>query len=229
MAAILVNDPYCNVDTSSVDRQGVTKAMKTLLQSAALNNDIVSLGADSEYKMLESAYSCVSTQCAAGVSLTHADASCAALRQLADLSDEGMAKLKPTARLSPKVKRALVLVSDSSTALCKKNRRGLFVKSDLDQEVNLASFTLGWSQTRYTMCWSKTLAWIVWQVEEHIRELRANFPGLIIDVICWWCGNEISGQSGCTPTRLGPGLAYRDPNVTTENVAKKVRPSADVL
>ncbi|CAE7339345.1 kptA, partial [Symbiodinium sp. CCMP2456] len=88
---------------------------------------------------------------AAGVSLTHADASCAFLRQLADLSDDGMAKLKPTARLSPKLKRALVLVSDSSTALCKKNRRGLFLKADLDHEVNLASFMLGWNQPRYTM------------------------------------------------------------------------------
>ncbi|CAE7795763.1 unnamed protein product [Symbiodinium sp. CCMP2592] len=208
---------------------GVTKAMKTLLQSAALNNDIGSLGADNEYKMLESAYSCVSTQCAAGVSLTHADASCAALRQLADLSDEGMAKLKPTARLSPKAKRALIFVSDSSTAPCKKNRRGVLIKTDLDQEVNLASVTLGWSQTRYSMCWGKTLAWIVWQVEEHVRELRANFPDHIIDVICWWCGHEISGQWGCIPTRLGPGLAYRDPNVTAETVARKVRRSADVL
>ncbi|CAE7715281.1 unnamed protein product [Symbiodinium sp. CCMP2592] len=197
MAAIVVSDEFCRVNTSEADRNGVTKAMKTLLQAAALNNDIISLGADHESQLLESAYSCVSTQCAAGVSLTHADATCVALRQMADLSDEGLAKLKPTARLSPKAKRAIIVVSDSSTALCKKNRRGVFVKADLDAEVNIASMTLGWAQTRYTMCWGKTLAWIVWQVEEHIKELRANYPGHTIDVICWWCGNEISGQWGC--------------------------------
>ncbi|CAE7314988.1 unnamed protein product [Symbiodinium sp. CCMP2592] len=229
MAAIVVSDEFCRVNTSEADRAGVTKAMKTLLQSAALNNDIISLGADHESQLLESAYSCVSTQCAAGVSLTHADATCVALRQMADLSDEGLAKLKPTARLSPKAKRAIIVVSDSSTALCKKNRRGVFVKADLDAEVNIASMTLGWAQTRYTMCWGKTLAWIVWQVEEHSKELRTNYPDHTIDVICWWCGNEISGQWGCIPTRLGPGLAYRDPNVTTETVARKVRRAADVL
>ncbi|CAE7518954.1 unnamed protein product [Symbiodinium sp. CCMP2592] len=229
MAAIVVSDEFCRVNTSEADRAGVTKAMKTILQSAALNNDIISLGADHESQLLESAYSCVSTQCAAGVSLTHADATCVALRQMADLSDEGLAKLKPTARLSPKAKRAIIVVSDSSTALCKKNRRGVFVKADLDAEVNIASWTLGWAQTRYTMCWGKTLAWIVWQVEEHVKELRSNYPDHTIDVICWWCGNEISGQWGCIPTRLGPGLAYRDPNVTTETVARKVRRAADVL
>ncbi|CAE7220216.1 unnamed protein product [Symbiodinium sp. CCMP2592] len=229
MAAIVVSDEFCRVNTSEADRNGVTKAMKTILQSAALNNDIISLGADHESQLLESAYSCVSTQCAAGVSLTHADATCVALRQMADLSDEGLAKLKPTARLSPKAKRAIIVVSDSSTALCKKNRRGVFVKADLDAEVNIASFTLGWAQTRYTMCWGKTLAWIVWQVEEHVKELRSNYPDHTIDIICWWCGNEISGQWGCIPTRLGPGLAYRDPNVTTETVARKVRRAADVL
>ncbi|CAE7198859.1 unnamed protein product [Symbiodinium sp. CCMP2592] len=203
MAAIVVSDEFCRVNTSEADRAGVTKAMKTILQSAALNNDIISLGADHESQLLESAYSCVSTQCAAGVSLTHADATCA--------------------------KRAIIVVSDSSTALCKKNRRGVFVKADLDAEVNIASMTLGWTQTRYTMCWGKTLAWIVWQVEEHVKELRSNYPDHTIDVICWWCGNEISGQWGCIPTRLGPGLAYRDPNVTTETVARKVRRAADVL
>ncbi|CAE7418542.1 unnamed protein product [Symbiodinium sp. CCMP2592] len=229
MAAIVVSDEFCRVNTSEADRNGVTKAMKTILQSAALNNDIISLGADHESQLLESAYSCVSTQCAAGVSLTHADATTVALRQMADLSDEGLAKLKPTARLSPKAKRAIIVVSDSSTALCKKNRRGVFVKADLDAEVNIASFTLGWAQTRYTMCWGKTLAWIVWQVEEHVKELRSNYPDHTIDIICWWCGNEISGQWGCIPTRLGPGLAYRDPNVTTETVARKVRRAADVL
>ncbi|CAE7400470.1 NLRC3 [Symbiodinium sp. CCMP2592] len=217
------------VNTGEDDRTGVVKAMKTILQSAALNSDIISLGAETEYRMLESAYGCVSTQVAAGVSLTHADTSCSALRQLADLSDEGMAKLKPTARLSPKVKRALILVSDSSTALCKKNRRGVFVKADLGEEVGLTSMMLGWSECRYTMCWGKTLAWIVWQVEERIKDLRTNHPGLLIDVVCWWCGNEISGQWGCIPTRLGPGFGYRDPTVTTEAVAGKVRRAADVL
>ena len=140
--------------------------------------------------------------------------------QLADLSDEGLGKLKPTARLSPKRKRALVMVS----ALCKTNSRGAFTESDLDQEVRWTAFTLGWSEVRYTLCVGG----------RHLRgcsgkELRANYPDHIIDVIAWWCGNEISGQWGCIPTRLAPGLAYRDPTVTTEAVAKKVRRSADAL
>ena len=53
------------------------------------------------------------------MALAHADAKTTALKQLADLSDEGLGKLKPTARLSPKRKRALVMVSDSSRRLCK--------------------------------------------------------------------------------------------------------------
>eukprot|EP00439_Symbiodinium_sp_Y106_P079167 s520_g17.t2 len=91
-----------------------------------------------------------------------------------------------------------------------------------------SAFTLGWSEVRYTMCWGKTLAWLQWQVGEHVKELRANYPDHIIDVIAWWCGNEISEQWGCIP-RLAPGLAYRDPTVTTEAVARKVRRSADAL
>ena len=57
----------------------------------------------------------------------------------------------------------------------------------------------------------ETLAWIQWQVAEA--------------VVCW-CGNEISGQWGCIPTRIAPGAAYRDPAVAAEAVAKKVRRSA---
>ena len=109
------------------------------------------------------------------------------------------------------------------------NRRGAFTKSDLDQEVRWAALTLGWSEVRYTRCWGKTLAWLQWQIDEHVKETRANYPDHVIDIIAWWCGNEISGQWGCIPTRLAPGLGYRDPTVTTEAVAKKVRRSADVL
>eukprot|EP00439_Symbiodinium_sp_Y106_P006622 s12352_g1.t1 len=86
------------------------------------------------------------------------------------------------------------MASDSSTALCKMNRRGAFTKSDLDQEVRWAALTLGWSEVRYTMCWGKTMAWIQWQIDEHVKEIRANYPDHIIDIIAWWCGNEISGQ-----------------------------------
>ena len=93
-------------------------------------------------QILAQAYTGVSTQCAASVSLSHADAKTSALLQLADLSDEGLGKLKPTARLSPKRKQALIVVSDSSTAPCKTNRRGAFTKSDLDQEVRWTAHSL---------------------------------------------------------------------------------------
>ena len=76
------------------------------------------------------------------------------------------------------------------------------------------------------MCWGKMLAWIQWQVGEHVKELRRDHPDCLIGIIAWWCGNEISGQWGCIPTRMAPGLAYRDPTVTTEAAAKKVRGSA---
>ena len=72
------------------------------------------------------------------------------------LSAEGLGKLKP--RLSRKRKRALFFVSDSSTALCKSNRKGVLTKSDLDEEVKWSAFALGWSEVRYSMCWGKTLA-----------------------------------------------------------------------
>ena len=133
--------------------------------------------------MLAQAYTGVSTQCAASVSLSHADAKTLALLQLADLSDEGLGKLKPTARLSPKRKLALIVVADSSTALCKTNSRGAFTKSDLDQEVRWTAYTLGWSEVRYSMCWGKTLAWIQWQVGERVKELRRDYPDCLIDII----------------------------------------------
>ncbi|CAE6915907.1 unnamed protein product [Symbiodinium sp. CCMP2592] len=105
----------------------VTKTMKVILQSAALNCDIMSLGADRDAEML--AYTGGSTQC----------------------------------------------------------------------------------ETRYTMCWSKTMAWIQWQIAEHVKELRQSHPECIINVIAWWAGNEISGQWGCIPTRTSPGLAIVTP------------------
>ena len=229
MATIIVENDFVKVNTAMPDHPASCGAMKSLLQSAALNSDCLSLGAGHEAEMLAHAYTGVATQTAAAVALQNAEAKTSALRQLSELSDEGLSKLKPTARLSPKRKRALVMVSDSSTALCKMNRRGAFTQSDLDQEVRWAALTLGWSEVRYTMCWGKTLAWLQWQIDEHVKEIRANYPDHVIDIIAWWCGNEISGQWGCIPTRLAPGLGYRDPTVTTEAVAKKVRRSADVL
>ena len=59
------------------------------------------------------------------------------------------------------------------------------------------------------MCWGKTLAWIQWQVMEHITECRLNFPDHMLDVICWWFGNEISGQWACIPTSRAPGARLR--------------------
>ena len=55
-----------------------------------------------------------------------------------------------------------------------------------------------------------------WQVGEHVKELRRNHPDCLIDIIAWWCCNEISGQWGCIPTRIAHGLAFRDPTATTE-------------
>ena len=106
--------------------------------------------------------------------------------------------------------------------MCKANRKGVLTKSDLNEKVNWAASTFGWTEVRYSMCWGRTFAWIQWQVSEHAAELRRNHPECLIDVICW-------GQWGCIPTRIAPGAAYRDPTVTTEAVAKKVRRSADVL
>ena len=73
---------------------------------------------------------------------------------MADLSDEGLGKLQPTARLRPKRKRALIFV-DSSTALCKSNRKGVLTNSDLNEEVHWTAFTLGWTEVRYSMCWGE--------------------------------------------------------------------------
>eukprot|EP00439_Symbiodinium_sp_Y106_P065646 s125_g10.t1 len=183
MATIIVENAFVKVNTALPDHPSSCGAMKSLLQRAALNCDCLSLGADHEAEMMAQAYAGVSTQCAASVALQNADAKTSALMRLAELSDEGLSKLKPTARLSPKRKRALVMVSDSSTALCKTNSRGVFTKSDLDQEVKWTAFTLGWSEVRYTMCWGKTLAWLQWQVGEHVKELRESHPDHIIDVV----------------------------------------------
>ena len=67
--------------------------MKSLLQSAALNSDCLSLGAGHEAEMLAHAYTGVATQTAAAVALQNAEAKTSALRQLSELSDEGLSKL----------------------------------------------------------------------------------------------------------------------------------------
>eukprot|EP00439_Symbiodinium_sp_Y106_P006110 s11369_g1.t1 len=186
MATIIVENDFVKVNTAMPDHPASCGAMKSLLQSAALkSSDCLSLGAGDEAEMLAYAYTGVATQTAAAVALQNAEAKTSALRQLSELSDEGLSKLKPTARLSPKRKRALVMVSDSSTALCKMNRRGAFTRSDLDQEVRWAALTLGWSEVRYTTCWGKTLAWLQWQIDEHVKEIRANYPDHVIDIIAW--------------------------------------------
>ncbi|CAE7845368.1 unnamed protein product, partial [Symbiodinium microadriaticum] len=39
------------------------------------------------------------------------------------------------------------------------------------------------------------------EVEEHIKSCKILCPGMLIDVLVWWCGNEICGQWGCTKKR----------------------------
>ena len=79
VAAIVIENDYVKVNTATADRPGVAQAMKVILQSAALNCDNLSLGAQHEAEMLAQEYTGVSTQCAASVSLTHADAKTTAL------------------------------------------------------------------------------------------------------------------------------------------------------
>ena len=93
MATVIVENEFVKLNTAMPDHPGSCSAMKVLLQSAALNCDCLSLGVDREAEMLAQAYTGVSTQCAASVSLSHADAKTSALLQLADLSDEGLGKV----------------------------------------------------------------------------------------------------------------------------------------
>ena len=120
------------------------------------------------------------------------------------VGDERLSKLKPTARLSPKRKKVLIFVSDSSTALCKANRKGKLTKGDLANEVDNVALNCGYLHAYYTMCWGKTLSWLAWQVEEHLKVAAVDSPDALIDIIVWWAGNEISGQWGCIPTRIAP-------------------------
>ena len=139
MATIIVENEFVKVNTAMPDHPASCGAMKSLLQSAALNSDCLSLGAGHEAEMLAYAYTGVATQTAAAVALQNAEAKTSALRQLSELSDEGLGKLKPTARLSPKRKRALVMVSDSSTALCKMKPEGSFHQVRLGSRSEMGS------------------------------------------------------------------------------------------
>ena len=124
MAAIVVQDEFVRVNTTEPDRNGVLDAMKQLLAAATVHSDYMCFGPSTEQKMLEEAYQGVSTQCAAQIALTNSEAQVPNLIQMTYVSDEGLAKLKPTARLSPKRQKVLIFVSDSSTALCSSNRKG---------------------------------------------------------------------------------------------------------
>ena len=217
------------MNTSEPDRKGVLDVMKQIMAAATVHSDYMCFGPSTEQKMLEEAYQGVSTQCAAQIALTNAEADVPNLIQMTYVNDEGLAKLKPTARLSPKKPKVLILVSDSSTALCSCSKKGRLTKGDLTNEVDHVALSCGYLHAYYSMCWGKTLSWLAWQVEEHIKTATEAYPGALIDVVVWWCGNEISGQWGCIPTRIAPGAAYREGAATTEQVAKKIRRAADSL
>ena len=229
MAAIVVQDEFVRVNTSEPDRHGVLEVMKQILAAATVHSDYMCFGPSTEQKMLEEAYQGVSTQCAAQIALTNAEADVPNLIQMTYVSDEGLSKLKPTARLSPKKPKVLILVSDSSTALCSCSKKGRLTKGDLTNEVDHVALSCGYLHAYYSMCWGKTLSWLAWQVEEHVKTATEAYPGALIDIVVWWAGNEISGQWGCIPTRIAPGAAYREGAATTEQVAKKIRRAADSL
>ena len=230
MAAIVVQDEYVRVNTSEANRNGVLDAMKkTLLASATVHSDYLCFGPSTEQRMLEEAYQGVTTQCAAQIALASSEAQVPNLIEMSYVGDEGLSKLKPTARLSPKRKKVLIFVSDSSTALCKSNRKGKLTKGDLAQEVDDVALNCGYLHAYYTMCWGKTLSWLAWQVEEHLKVAAVDYADALVDIIVWWAGNEISGLWGCIPTSIAPGAAYRDATATTEDVARKIRRAADSL
>ena len=229
MAAIVVQDEFVRVNTTEPDRNGVLDVMKQILAAATVHSDYMCFGPSTEQKMLEEAYQGVSTQCAAQIALTNSEAEVPNLIQMTYVSDEGLSKLKPTARLSPKKPKVLILVSDSSTALCSCSKKGRLTKGDLTNEVDHVALSCGYLHAYYSMCWGKTLSWLAWQVEEHIKTAAEAYPGALVDIVVWWAGNEISGQWGCIPTRIAPGAAYREGAATTEQVAKKIRRAADSL
>ncbi|CAE7851892.1 unnamed protein product, partial [Symbiodinium necroappetens] len=172
MAAIVVQDEYVRVNTSEPDRNGVLDAMKQLLAGATVHSDYMSFGPSTEQRMLEEAYQGVTTQCAAQIALTNSEAQVPNLIEMTYVGDEGLSKLKPTARLSPKRKKVLIFVSDSSTALCKANRKGKLTKGDLAVEVDNVALSCGY-------------------LHEHLKVAAVDYPDALVDIIVWWAGNEI--------------------------------------
>ena len=148
MAAIIVQDEYVKVNTTEVDRAGVLDAAKVLLASATVHSDYLSFGPSTEQRMLEEAYQGVTTQCAAQIALASSEAKVPNLIEMCYVGDEGLAKLKPTARLSPKRETVRIFVSDSSTALCKSNRKGKLTKGGLAQEIDNVISTELWLSPR---------------------------------------------------------------------------------
>ena len=224
MAAIVVQDEYVRVNTTEPDRNGVLGTMKQLMAAATVHSDYMCFGPSTEQRMLEEAYQGVSTQCAAQIALTNSEAQVPNLIQMTYVGHEGLAKLEPTARLSPKRQKVLIFVSDSSTALCSSNRKGKLTKGDLTNEVDHVALSCGYLHAYYSMCWGKTLSWLAWH-----QTAAQVYPDALVDIIVWWAGNEISGQWGCIPTRIAPGAAYREGSATTEQVARKIRRAADSL
>ena len=113
----------------------------------------------------------------AQIALASSEAQVPNLIEMTYVGDEALSKLKPTARLSPKKKKVLIFVSDSSTALCKANRKGKLTKGDLAHEVDDVALNCGYIHAYYTMCWRKTLSWLAWQVEvSNLRWRRSITP-----------------------------------------------------
>ena len=146
---------------------------------------------------------------------------------LAELIDWGLGHLKN--KLALRKEKALVLVTDSTSALIYKDH-GQIMKGDMVRAVEVAAQTNGYRVFRYSMLWGKTLTHIAQEARKLVGEITSSHPECEVDVVCWWLGNEVCGDYGCLPPLEATGTAWRPSTLNSvEHVTGRIRNGIDIL
>ena len=130
------------------------------------------------------------------------------IRKLAEVSDEGLAKIQPGD--SRGRERGLIVVSDSTTVFMAGKRTFCDLAPDF-QELRTGNGILShYQHLEYAPIWGAALPSIVDKVHElvgHMAQQSSRPQALAVDIIVVWMGNELVGRRG----------VFVDPNVPKWN------------
>ena len=167
------------------------------LMTAAMSAEVRRFGLSGNVEeKLRAMYQNVPSQIAATTALQPGEAG--PLTKIAQISDEGLAKLQPNHVLGRQ--RALVLVSDSTTVFLASASRG-HSRMDLSHDIMARAKNLlpEYADIRYEPLWGSNITKLVERATALTNQLLALYhhnPHMVVDVMVVWNGNELVGGRG---------------------------------